>query len=60
MLLSQFQNEYPFFLFYFYNDVMTNWYLVVVQRITKLTVRIILRILSHGSDHFSDQQKKVV
>ncbi len=34
--------------------------LLVVQRITKLTVRIILRILSHGSDHFSDQQKKVV
>ncbi len=33
---------------------------LVVQRITKLTVRIILRILSHGSDHFSDQQKKVV
>ncbi len=29
----------------------------VVQRITKLTVRIILRILSHGSDNFLDQQK---
>ncbi len=24
----------------------------------KLTVRIILRILSHGSDHFWDQKKK--
>ncbi len=32
-------------------------YLLVVQRMTKLTVRIILRILSHGSNHFSDQQK---
>ncbi len=35
-------------------------YALVVQRITKLMVRIILRILSHGSDRFSDQQKKVV
>ncbi len=29
-----------------------------MQRIKKLTVRIILRILSHGSDNFLDQQKK--
>ncbi len=27
--------------------------LIVVQRITKVTIRIILRILSHGSYHFS-------
>ncbi len=38
--------------------IYTNIYLLVVQRITKLTVRIILRILSHGPDNFSDQQKK--
>ncbi len=37
--------------------IYTNIYLLVVQRITKLTVRIILQILSHGSDNFSDQQK---
>ncbi len=30
---------------------------LVVQQITKLTVRMILWILSHGSDNFSDQQK---
>ncbi len=30
---------------------------VLVQWITKLTVQIILRILSLGSDNFSDQQK---
>ncbi len=30
---------------------------LVVQRITKLTLRIILRILSHVLDNFSDQQK---
>ncbi len=38
---------------FFYNHLSE----LVVQRITKLTVRIILPILSHRLDHFSDQQK---